>query len=170
MNPNRLQDKRLTNSAENIEVYNILSDSIGMTPQPNNGTLRLPLKPIGIHKPEETPGEQADPPTADSSASEAPKRPTIAVPPSEVPRPTMPGKPSETPAHQGDQEDANAGDDKGIKEHEDEDQDQDKDGDKDENDKDEDGPGGWWDWVKDKAHYVWHKVGHAWEKVTGSSG
>lgn len=34
---------------ENIEVYNILCDSIGLTPAPNNGTLRLPLKPVGLH-------------------------------------------------------------------------------------------------------------------------
>lgn len=35
--------------AENIEVYNILCDSLGLTPSPNNGTLRLPLKPVGLH-------------------------------------------------------------------------------------------------------------------------
>jgi hypothetical protein len=35
--------------AENIEVYNMLCDSVGITPVPNNGTLRLPLKPIGLH-------------------------------------------------------------------------------------------------------------------------
>ena len=34
---------------ENIEVYNIVCDSIGIEPKPNNGTLRLPLKPIGVH-------------------------------------------------------------------------------------------------------------------------
>ncbi|KAH7316599.1 alkaline-phosphatase-like protein [Stachybotrys elegans] len=144
---------------QNIEVYNILSDSIGMTPQPNNGTLRLPLKPIGLHKPEETPGEQADPPTADHTASEAPKRPTVAVPPSEAPRPTMPGKPSETPAHQGGQQDQNAGGDKGGK---DDGEDEGK-GDKGDEDDDDEGPAGWWDWIKDK-------VGHVWHKITGSSG
>jgi hypothetical protein len=36
---------------ENIEVYNILCDSVGMKPMPNNGTLRLPLKTIGLHAP-----------------------------------------------------------------------------------------------------------------------
>lgn len=30
-------------------MYNILCDSIGLTPSPNNGTLRLPLKPVGLH-------------------------------------------------------------------------------------------------------------------------
>ncbi|KAI4242517.1 MAG: hypothetical protein LQ352_007218 [Teloschistes flavicans] len=34
---------------QNIEVYNIVCDSIGIEPKPNNGTLRLPLKPIGVH-------------------------------------------------------------------------------------------------------------------------
>lgn len=30
-------------------MYNIVCDSIGIEPKPNNGTLRLPLKPIGVH-------------------------------------------------------------------------------------------------------------------------
>lgn len=34
---------------ENIEVYNIVCDSLGIEPKPNNGTLRLPLNPIGVH-------------------------------------------------------------------------------------------------------------------------
>ncbi|KAK4200604.1 putative ectonucleotide pyrophosphatase/phosphodiesterase [Triangularia verruculosa] len=34
---------------QNINVYNMLCDSVGITPAPNNGTLRLPLKPIGLH-------------------------------------------------------------------------------------------------------------------------
>ncbi|KAK3330569.1 alkaline-phosphatase-like protein [Apodospora peruviana] len=34
---------------QNTEVYNILCDSVGMDPMPNNGTLRLPLKPAGLH-------------------------------------------------------------------------------------------------------------------------
>ncbi|CAK7206589.1 hypothetical protein SEUCBS139899_009388 [Sporothrix eucalyptigena] len=34
---------------QNIEVYNMVCDSIGIEPKPNNGTLRLPLKPIGLH-------------------------------------------------------------------------------------------------------------------------
>lgn len=36
-------------SPENIEVYNIVCDSLGIEPKPNNGTLRLPLKTIGVH-------------------------------------------------------------------------------------------------------------------------
>lgn len=34
---------------ENTEVYNIICDSLGIEPKANNGTLRLPLKPIGFH-------------------------------------------------------------------------------------------------------------------------
>ncbi|KAL9600442.1 MAG: hypothetical protein Q9219_003195 [cf. Caloplaca sp. 3 TL-2023] len=34
---------------QNIEVYNIVCDSLGIEPKANNGTLRLPLKPIGVH-------------------------------------------------------------------------------------------------------------------------
>lgn len=34
---------------QNTEVYNIVCDSLGITPHPNNGTLRLPLKPVGLH-------------------------------------------------------------------------------------------------------------------------
>jgi hypothetical protein len=30
-------------------VYNIVCDSLHIDPAPNNGTLRLPLKPIGLH-------------------------------------------------------------------------------------------------------------------------
>lgn len=34
---------------QNTEVYNILCDTIGVEPKANNGTLRLPLKPNGVH-------------------------------------------------------------------------------------------------------------------------
>ncbi|KAG9231577.1 alkaline-phosphatase-like protein [Amylocarpus encephaloides] len=47
---------------QNIEVYNIVCDSLGLEPKPNNGTLRLPLKPVGQHSPETTPEEPDDPP------------------------------------------------------------------------------------------------------------
>ena len=46
---------------ENIEVYNIICDSLGINPRPNNGTLRLPLKTIGFHTPN-TPIEEPDDP------------------------------------------------------------------------------------------------------------
>ncbi|KAI0188460.1 alkaline-phosphatase-like protein [Xylaria flabelliformis] len=46
---------------QNINVYNILCDSIGMNPMPNNGTLRLPLKVVGLHN-DETALEQPEDP------------------------------------------------------------------------------------------------------------
>lgn len=70
---------------QNTEVYNIVCDSLGIEPRPNNGTLRLPLVPIGLHSddpddeasaiPEDFPGDQhttsssALPSSTDSSAS-----------------------------------------------------------------------------------------------------
>jgi hypothetical protein len=42
---------------ENIELYNIICDSINLTPAPNNGTLRLPLTPTGHHNDSTTPDE-----------------------------------------------------------------------------------------------------------------
>ncbi|KAF3046673.1 hypothetical protein E8E12_011517 [Didymella heteroderae] len=38
---------------QNIELYNIICDSVGLTPAPNNGTLRLPLEPVGLHNDDE---------------------------------------------------------------------------------------------------------------------
>jgi predicted AlkP superfamily pyrophosphatase or phosphodiesterase len=40
---------------QNIEVYNIVCDSLGITPHPNNGTLRLPLKTQGLHSDPDAP-------------------------------------------------------------------------------------------------------------------
>jgi predicted AlkP superfamily pyrophosphatase or phosphodiesterase len=34
---------------QNTAVYGIVCDSLGLPPAPNNGSLRLPLKPIGMH-------------------------------------------------------------------------------------------------------------------------
>ncbi|KOS21078.1 putative pyrophosphatase/phosphodiesterase [Escovopsis weberi] len=54
---------------QNIEVYNLVCDSIGIVPSPNNGTLRLPLKTIGTHKDQDRPEAPADPETAPAAAS-----------------------------------------------------------------------------------------------------
>ncbi|CAN9319602.1 unnamed protein product [Alternaria alternata] len=44
---------------QNIELYNIVCDTLGLTPAPNNGTLRLPLKPVGLHDDDEdAPGNE----------------------------------------------------------------------------------------------------------------
>lgn len=67
---------------ENIEVYNILCDSIGLTPAPNNGTLRLPLKPVGLHD--------------ESPAIEVPSDPVTSytITPTPTPTPTPESEPS----------------------------------------------------------------------------
>ena len=35
---------------QNIEVYNIICDSLDVEPRPNNGSLRLPFAPVGVHE------------------------------------------------------------------------------------------------------------------------
>lgn len=55
-------------------MYNILCDSVGMDAVPNNGTLRLPLKTIGLHDSgpasvEETPSEASNTAATSSAAS-----------------------------------------------------------------------------------------------------
>ena len=45
---------------QNTEVYNILCDSLGIQPHPNNGTLRLPLKTEGLHEDVSNPSEKPD--------------------------------------------------------------------------------------------------------------
>ncbi|KAL1302457.1 hypothetical protein AAFC00_002849 [Neodothiora populina] len=56
---------------QNIEVYNIVCDSLGIDPKPNNGTLRLPLKPVGLHREGPTVDVPDDPPVM----SDAPTTP-----------------------------------------------------------------------------------------------
>ena len=43
---------------QNIEVYNIMCDSLGVVPHPNNGTLRLPLTTDGLHSEDDKPGSE----------------------------------------------------------------------------------------------------------------
>ena len=56
---------------QNTEVYNIICDSIGLSPMPNNGTLRLPLKSTGLHTDPNAPKLErpADPPEHASAAA-----------------------------------------------------------------------------------------------------
>lgn len=42
-------------------MYNIICDTLGLTPNPNNGTIRLPFKPVGLHSPETATPEVVDP-------------------------------------------------------------------------------------------------------------
>ncbi|KAK8168404.1 alkaline-phosphatase-like protein [Phyllosticta citrichinensis] len=60
---------------QNIELYNIICDTIGAEPKPNNGTLRLPLKPVGLHS--DTPSQETpdDPPKSSFSTPTSPQTP-----------------------------------------------------------------------------------------------
>lgn len=46
----------------NTNVYNILCDTLGIEPRPNNGTIRLPFKTTGLHDPEAYEQPPDDPP------------------------------------------------------------------------------------------------------------
>lgn len=134
---------------QNINVYNILCDSLGIQPQPNNGTLRLPFKPVGSHGPGNQP-EPADPPPSSTI------RPTEFVPPARPVKPTIsstsredgPSRPVKAssslvpiPAQTGTTEGKNeekADGSIGAK------------------------VKGWWDWLTDK-------VGGVWDTITSSS-
>jgi hypothetical protein len=63
------------NTVENTEVYNIICDSLGIEPIPNNGTLRLPLEPIGFHLDEED--EEDDVQEDDAQAQSHPPQPLL---------------------------------------------------------------------------------------------
>merc|ERR1712000_302018 len=141
---------------QNIEVYNMLCDSVGIQPKPNNGTLRLPLKPVGTHKPEDTPEVPEDPVPQTPTAAEA----------TEQPRPTVPGEASPSPSPSDQEGDGGEG---GHEEEEGEDKTDNKDGDTsndqdkdtDGSEKEEDGIQGLWHWFTDK-------VGDVWDSITGS--
>lgn len=61
---------------QNTEVYNIVCDSLGIEPRPNNGTLRLPLVPIGLHSDEEAPAIPDDFPGDQSTTTSPSTLPT----------------------------------------------------------------------------------------------
>ncbi|KAI9745089.1 MAG: hypothetical protein M1818_001367 [Claussenomyces sp. TS43310] len=86
---------------QNIEVYNIVCDTLHLTPNANNGTLRLPLKPIGLHDsenavpdPEDLPASATSDalvdPGSDSVISISPVEASSAADPNVLP-PTMVG-------------------------------------------------------------------------------
>ncbi|GFF33631.1 uncharacterized pyrophosphatase/phosphodiesterase C725.05c [Aspergillus udagawae] len=56
---------------QNINVYNLVCDSLGIDPLPNNGTLRLPLQPVGLHSDQAAPvvDKPADPPISSATVS-----------------------------------------------------------------------------------------------------
>ncbi|OAL65795.1 type I phosphodiesterase/nucleotide pyrophosphatase [Trichophyton rubrum] len=69
---------------QNIEVYNIICDSLRVQPRPNNGTLRLPLKPVGLHSDGKSPPienlDDQDPPKSTSSKTPISTRPPVPHP------------------------------------------------------------------------------------------
>lgn len=76
---------------QNTEVYNIVCDSLGIAPVRNNGTLRLPLKPSGVHDFDES-AEVPEDLQDDESLALPPEVPNLAYPhgadtelPAEVP-------------------------------------------------------------------------------------
>ncbi|KAF2681850.1 Phosphodiest-domain-containing protein [Lentithecium fluviatile CBS 122367] len=91
---------------QNIELYNIICDSIGIEPSANNGTLRLPLKPIGLHTDPDTPADEtpADPvesptptPAVASPASPSPTSlASASASPSKAASPTTGAAPAES--------------------------------------------------------------------------
>ncbi|EON61896.1 hypothetical protein W97_01114 [Coniosporium apollinis CBS 100218] len=68
---------------QNTEIYNIVCDSVGLTPKANNGTLRLPLKPVGLHSDEDAPvlDVPSDPPETTISDAVSPSSATFSLAP-----------------------------------------------------------------------------------------
>ncbi|KAL2883943.1 hypothetical protein SGCOL_000581 [Colletotrichum sp. CLE4] len=139
---------------QNINVYNILCDSVGLIPEPNNGTLRLPLTTMGTHKSEDTPPEPEDPvppytttqipapastPPAEQSAT-----PDKSIQVDPVPQPT-PSAPASNNDEKGDDDEESEG------------------ADEDAIHKGKEAMIGVWDWLKDK-------FGKVWDKIKGSKG
>ncbi|KAI0402496.1 alkaline-phosphatase-like protein [Xylaria palmicola] len=159
---------------QNINVYNILCDSIGMKPMPNNGTLRLPLKVVGLHNDETVLEVPEDPvpttasedgatglmsilPIAISSSTQKPTPSSIQKPtPSlkfdpvvdEPTRPTRPAKPEESKephAPEGSQEE-----------------------DETSGEPEKDHSSSWWDPLKETFDWVKDKFDDFVDKVTGA--
>jgi hypothetical protein len=92
---------------ENINLYNIVCDSLGVTPVPNNGTIRLPFEIVGLHSdvgapkieiPEDFPEVDPTPikpyPQSTSSATPAASSsPSDEVPSAEAPKDDKPKGP-----------------------------------------------------------------------------
>lgn len=79
---------------QNTEVYNVVCDSLGIEPLPNNGTLRLPLTTAGVH------GDDSDPVASEDSISDAPENTEAPQSPSPSP-PQQPGEQLGQPAETG---------------------------------------------------------------------
>lgn len=136
---------------QNIEVYNILCDTVGLDPSPNNGTLRLPFKPVGLHE--------------DMPAVEVPSDPVTSytITPSTSPTPTPVPSPSKAlgvdPVVTGDTSSPIGVDPPSAE------------GDKDLLGSVEDSAKDILDWAKDEFGKAWtwtkDKAGEAWDKIQG---
>ncbi|KAI1488935.1 ectonucleotide pyrophosphatase/phosphodiesterase family member 1 [Biscogniauxia mediterranea] len=85
---------------QNINVYNILCDSVGIEPMPNNGTLRLPLQVVGLHDPETVFEEPEDPVPVSSvtATSDDQTAGMISILPVATSSPSQESSPSEEPS------------------------------------------------------------------------
>jgi predicted AlkP superfamily pyrophosphatase or phosphodiesterase len=141
---------------QNIEVYNIVCDSLGLEPAANNGTLRLPLKPVGVH--DQVPAIEVPSEPVTSYTLEPTTNPTPSVS-----RPTSPKVVGVDPVETGEVS-APVGVD--VPE-----------GPSDDENKEEAGSIGdsaknFWGWATDEFGKAWKwttgKAGEAWEKITGA--
>ncbi|KAF9871527.1 type I phosphodiesterase/nucleotide pyrophosphatase [Colletotrichum karsti] len=131
---------------QNINVYNILCDSVGLIPKPNNGTLRLPLSPVGTHKSEDTPEEPQDPvpPYTTSqvaTATSASQAAHSSAPASESVKTIQidPPQPASTNAASDSAEESDGADQDAIE-------------------KGKETMVGIWDWITDKFDKIWGKI------------
>ncbi|KAH8907416.1 Phosphodiest-domain-containing protein [Coniochaeta sp. PMI_546] len=149
---------------QNTEVYNILCDSVGLTPMPNNGTLRLPLSPIGLHDTDgegsgvETPPDPvdtstytsssaADTPSSNAALTAAPSTALSGAATEPSPAATSTAAAAETTTSVVDIPSAPT----------------DTIGDEDDDDENFSETHSFWDWLTDK-------ISDAWNKITGSDG
>lgn len=83
-----------------MNVYNLICDSIGIKPLPNNGTLHLPFTTIGLHSDDDAPGldTPADPPQTAATMSPSPSPLTKSTSPAPVATPPSQEVSAETPS------------------------------------------------------------------------
>lgn len=154
-------------------MYNLLCDSLGLKPKPNNGTLRLPLKPIGTHKAEDEPEVPVDPVTSYSVVSTSTSTSTTSSQPvktQDIQRPSVPPEPtsSSSALSSSSTSSLSSTTSTSVKSHTTtseavatptEKPSDDNKGDED--DDDNEGSGGLkgiWDWLSNEIDKVWHKI------------
>jgi hypothetical protein len=131
----------------------MLCDSIGLKPMPNNGTLRLPLKTLGLHDPDEKPDEPEDPVPTFTGGQDGPDRPTIAPQASDVSTKAEPSTISEA-SHSEEfksQSTAKAASSSAPSKPK-------PTSDKGDDDDEKEGSDSWWDWITGHINKVWNKI------------